>query len=72
MKQEFEVYYRDPRKVDREMIAKTDLKTEIDFAPFREYDENGHRQLLDLMSGNWAWRKAVCIRIILQLAYPHM
>ena len=65
MKQEYEVYYRDARKVACGMIANPDFKTEIDFAPFRDYDENGQRQFQDLMSGNWAWRQAVCIPIIL-------
>jgi|ERR1700722_13654109 len=59
MNQEYEVWYRDPREVIRDMLVRTDFNGEMDAAPFREYDTDGKRQYCNFMSGDWAWKQAV-------------
>ena len=56
---EYRVHFRDPHAVVLNMLANPDFKDEIDFAPFREYLQEGDRLLKDVMSGDWAWRQAV-------------
>ena len=55
-----EVFYRDPRLVVHEMLANPDFKDDMDFAPYRVFDQDGVRTYQHLMSGNWAWEQAVC------------
>ena len=59
MLREYTVFFRDPLSVVRSMISNPDFKGQFDYAPYREF-ENGERRLTNLMSGNWAWRQAVC------------
>ena len=61
MKEQFSIYYRDPREIAIGMLANPDFKDEIDFGPLRERDSNGQRRLRDFMGGNWSWRQAVRI-----------
>lgn len=56
----YEVYYRDPRDVIKNMIGDTAFKNAFDYTPFQEFDENGDRRYENLMSGDWAFRQAVC------------
>lgn len=60
MLEEYEVWYRNPRVVLRNQLANPDFKDKIDYAPVREFDENGERRWKNVMSGNWAWNNAVC------------
>jgi hypothetical protein len=55
----YEVFYRDPRLVVHEMLANPDFKDDIDFAPYRIFNEDGDRVYQHLMSGDWAWEQAV-------------
>jgi hypothetical protein len=59
MEAEYEVWFRDPRTVIRNMLANPDFDGEIDFAPLQEFDDDGERQFQDFMSGDWAWQQAV-------------
>nr|VWP00509.1 Transcriptional repressor TUP1 [Ganoderma boninense] len=58
MKQSYEIWYRDVSDVVKSILGNPDFKDHIDYAPFRESDINGVRQLRDFMSGDWAWRQA--------------
>ncbi|KAH7912047.1 hypothetical protein BJ138DRAFT_1135015 [Hygrophoropsis aurantiaca] len=59
MNAEYEVWYRDPKKVIQNMLANPDFKDELDYAPYREYDsENDERRWKDFMSGDWVWQQA--------------
>ncbi|PIL25424.1 hypothetical protein GSI_13314 [Ganoderma sinense ZZ0214-1] len=58
MTQSYEVWYRDVREVAMNIIGNPDFKDQIDYAPFRESDINGVRQLRDFMGGDWVWRQA--------------
>jgi hypothetical protein len=59
MDAEYEVWFRDPHSVIRNMIANPDFHGEIDYAPFQEYDTNHSRRYQHFMSGEWAWDQAV-------------
>lgn len=56
----YDVWCRNPLDVVRNLLSNPDFKDEFDYAPYREYDTNHSRQYHNLMSGNWAWRHAVC------------
>ncbi|KAH7923128.1 hypothetical protein BV22DRAFT_1016022 [Leucogyrophana mollusca] len=59
MNDEYEVWYRDPHKVVRNLLANPDFKDEMDYIPFREYDAaNDQRRWKDFMSGDWVWQQA--------------
>ncbi|KAH7905578.1 hypothetical protein BJ138DRAFT_1118343 [Hygrophoropsis aurantiaca] len=59
MLQNFDVWYRDPREVIRNMLASPDYANEMDYRPFREYSTTSdERQYQDFMSGDWAWNQA--------------
>ncbi|KAI1781999.1 hypothetical protein LXA43DRAFT_977802 [Ganoderma leucocontextum] len=57
-KDTYEVWYRDIREVVKNIISNPDFKTQIDYAPLRELDENGVRQFRNFMGGDWAWAQA--------------
>ncbi|KAI1782207.1 hypothetical protein LXA43DRAFT_1069135 [Ganoderma leucocontextum] len=57
-KASYEVWYRDVREVVKNIISNLDFKTQIDYAPLREFDTNGVRQLRNFKGGDWAWRQA--------------
>jgi hypothetical protein len=61
MVNDFEVWYRDPRKVINNMLANTDFVNEMDTTPFQEYNSDGHWHYHNFMSGDWAWNQAVSI-----------
>ncbi|THG96550.1 hypothetical protein EW026_g5312 [Hermanssonia centrifuga] len=58
MTKHYEVVFRDVRELAREMLANPDYHTEMDSAPFREFDANGERRFEDFMSGDWSWQQA--------------
>lgn len=61
MEQEYQAWYRDPVELVRNLVANPDFKDEFDYVPYHEYDEHGKHRFQDFMSGDWAWRQAVCI-----------
>ncbi|KAG1720676.1 hypothetical protein EDB19DRAFT_1917810 [Suillus lakei] len=59
MDQDFDVWYRDPREVIRNMLANPDYVEEFDYRPYREFlTDSDERQWRDFMSGDWAWDQA--------------
>ncbi|KAF8810183.1 hypothetical protein BYT27DRAFT_7222195 [Phlegmacium glaucopus] len=54
--QEYDVWYRDPEIVIRNMLANPDFAKEFDVAPYVELNVQGGRRRSDFMSGNFAWR----------------
>jgi hypothetical protein len=55
---EHDVWYRDPRQVIKNILARPDLEGHIDYAAYQEF--NGEkRQYGNMMSGDWAWRQSV-------------
>ena len=51
------------------MIPNPEFKGQFDYAPYREF-EDGTRRWTDVMSGNWAWKQAVCLTF--PLSDPHV
>jgi Plavaka transposase len=60
MTAEYEIHYRDPRDVIKNMIADTTFKHAFDYVPYQEFDEDGDRRYENLMSGDWAFHQAAC------------
>jgi hypothetical protein len=61
MDAEFEVWFRDPKRVVENMIANPDFNSEFTSSPYQEYDANNNHRFCNLMSGDWVWKQAVCI-----------
>jgi hypothetical protein len=59
MTSDFDVWFRDPRTVVKNLLANPDFDNEFDYEPFQEHDAQGAHRFQDFMSGNWAWKQAV-------------
>lgn len=60
MSSSYDVWFRDPREVIRNMLANPMFAGEMDYCPYREFSSlNDERQWKDFMSGDWAWDQAV-------------
>jgi Plavaka transposase len=55
----YDVWYRDPHDIIRNMLSNPDFNNEFDYAPFQEHDGEGNHRFQDFMSGNWAWKQGV-------------
>lgn len=56
---EYDGWFRDPRKLIRNILANRGFDGEFDYAPYQEYDYKGQHRFHDVFSGNWCWRQAV-------------
>ncbi|KAG2135326.1 hypothetical protein DEU56DRAFT_738053 [Suillus clintonianus] len=55
----YDVWFRDPREVIRNMLANPMYADEVDYQPYREYaSATDERQWKDFMSADWAWDQA--------------
>lgn len=61
MKQEYTIWFRDPRLLFKNMLENPDFADSFDYAPYRQYDAKGSRRYQHFMSGDWAWNQAVSI-----------
>ena len=59
MTAEFDIWFRDPRTVVRNMLSNPDFNGEFDEAPRYEFNMNGKREYQDFMLADWAWKQAV-------------
>jgi hypothetical protein len=59
MTQEYELCLRDTRQVLHQQLATPQFAKEFDPAPYRQFQADGKRVWSNLMSAEWAWRKAV-------------
>lgn len=64
MENEYEIWFRDPRVLFKNMLANHDFHGSFDYAPFRQYDNMGSRRYEHLMSGDWAWKQAVSAHLV--------
>ena len=55
---EYDVWYRNPRQVIKNILARPDLEGHVDYVAYREFNDE-KRQYGNLMSGDWAWRQSV-------------
>ena len=60
MDSKYDVWFRDPLAVVRELVGNPGFDGEFDYTPFCEFESNGERRLQDFFSGDWAWSQAVC------------
>lgn len=57
----YDVWYRDPLRIVRDMLANPVFDGETEFAPYRDYMTDDKRYWKNFMSGDWAWNQAVRI-----------
>lgn len=57
---EYQVWYRDPSVVAKNMLDNPDFDQQMDYAPYVELDASGQRCWSEFMSGNYSWRHSVC------------
>jgi hypothetical protein len=60
MTQEYELCTRDIRQLLHNQLGTTAFKDHVDYVPYRQFNHGGHRVWSNLMSGEWAWKQAVC------------
>lgn len=59
----YEIFYRDPREVVKNMIGDPNFAGAFEHAPYQEFDSSGSRRYQNLMSGDWAWKQAVSLNL---------
>jgi len=59
MTSEYDVWFRDPHSIIRNLLSNPDFDGEFNYTPYQEYDAPGNHRFQDFMSGNWAWKQAV-------------
>ena len=55
----YQVWYRDPDVVIRNLLDNPDFNGQFDYAPYVQLDKDGNRRWSDFMSGNFSWRHCV-------------
>ena len=64
----FDVWFRNPRTLVRNILSNSDFDNKFDYAPLQEHDVDGNHRFKNFMSGNWAWKQAVSQR---DYSYTH-
>jgi len=64
---EYDVWYRDPREVIKNILARPDFNGHVDYGAYQEFN-NEKRQYGNMMSGDWAWRQSV--RFMCSSSFP--
>ena len=59
----YTIYTRNPLHVVEQIAGSTDFRHTWDYEPYEEYTEEDCRRFSNLMSGRWAFKKAVSDRI---------
>ncbi|KAG1889155.1 hypothetical protein F4604DRAFT_1876911 [Suillus subluteus] len=58
MKVTYEVWFRDPRLLIHNILTNPDFDGEIEYTPYRDYDDNNQRCFKNFFSSDWAWKQA--------------
>jgi hypothetical protein len=58
---DYDVWFRDPRTLIRNILSNPDLKSNFDLVPLQERTADGTHRFHNFMSGNWAWKQAVSL-----------
>lgn len=61
MTETYELFFRDARLLLQQQFKTFDFKDAIDLVPYQQFNKAGKRVFTNLMSGDWAWRQAVCL-----------
>jgi hypothetical protein len=59
MTKAYDIWYRNPHEVIKDMLARTDFDGHTDYVAYQEFDGE-KRQYSNMMSGDWSWRQSVC------------
>jgi Plavaka transposase len=59
MTSEYDVWFRDPHAIIKNMVENPDYNHHVDVAPVRIFNTKGSRVYQNFMSGDWAWEEAV-------------
>jgi len=54
MEQTYEVYFRDPHQLLRDVLADPTFAKDFDYTPKQQFDGRGTRYYENFMSGDWA------------------
>lgn len=60
MTQKFELCLRNTRDVICQQLACRDFQGRVNFRPYQQFNKSRKRVYSNLVSGDWAWKKAVC------------
>lgn len=66
---EYQVWYRDPEIVLKNLLDNPDFNDQFDYVPYVETGKDGKRHWNNFMSGNFAWRHAVSRELELLVIY---
>ena len=58
MDDEYQLWYRDPRKVIHDILGNPDFTMALDYIPYHDL-QDGKCSYRDFMSGNWSWNQCV-------------
>lgn len=58
MDQDYQLWYRDPRKVVRNILTNPEFNAALDYIPYCDF-RDGKRRYGDFMSGDWGWNQSV-------------
>lgn len=61
MKRTYRVWFRSPHAILKSQLGNPDFAQEIDWRPRKVYNNQGERVYEDFMTGDWAWKQAVCL-----------
>ncbi len=68
---EYDVWYRDPAVVIKQLFDNPDFHEQFDYAPYVGLNKSGKRTWSDFMSGNFSWRHCVSAPISYVYWYVH-
>ncbi len=68
MTSQYEVWFRDPHLLIKDIVANPDYKDYVDYVPTQEFSTRGDRQYHNFMSGDWVWEQAVHICLFITLS----
>lgn len=57
----YEIFYRNPHEVVKNMLEDTTFAGVFDYTAYREFDHDGNRRYENFMSGDWAWQQSVSL-----------
>jgi hypothetical protein len=58
MTSQYDVWYRDPCMLVKNILSNPGFNNEFDCAPLQEHDTDGNHRFQNFMSGNWCWKQA--------------
>ncbi|EGN94008.1 hypothetical protein SERLA73DRAFT_78385 [Serpula lacrymans var. lacrymans S7.3] len=58
MRQEFDVWFKNPRTIIQNMLSNQVFSGKTNFVPYQKFNDKGEQEYKDFMSGKWAWKQA--------------